>query len=48
MLVAKNASIIQENGQVTLPTELWRRYKLKKGDTVVFKKTEEGLLISPK
>ena len=48
MPVAKNVYIIQENGQVTLPIEFRRRYKLKKGDAVVFKETEEGLLISPK
>ena len=48
MLVAKNVYIIQENGQVTLPIEFRRRYNLKKGDAVVFKETEEGLLISPK
>ena len=48
MLVAKNIYIIQENGQVTLPIEFRRRYKLRKGDAVVFKETEEGLLISPK
>jgi AbrB family looped-hinge helix DNA binding protein len=48
MLVAKNIYIIQENGQVTLPLAFRRRYNLKKGDAVVFKETEEGLLISPK
>ena len=48
MPVAKNVYIIQENGQVTLPIEFRRRYNLKKGDAIVFKETEEGLLISPK
>ncbi len=48
MLVAKTVYIIQENGQVTLPIEFRRRYNLKKGDAVIFKETEEGLLISPK
>ena len=48
MLVAKNIYIIQENGQVTLPIEFRRRYNLHKGDAVVFRETEEGLLISPK
>ena len=48
MLVAKNIYIIQENGQVTLPIEFRRRYNLNKGDAVVFRETEEGLLISPK
>ena len=48
MLVTKNIYIIQENGQVTLPIEFRRRYNLSKGDAVVFRETEEGLLISPK
>ena len=46
--MAKNIYIIQENGQVTLPVEFRRRYNLQKGDAVIFKETEEGLLISPK
>jgi AbrB family looped-hinge helix DNA binding protein len=46
--MTKNVYIIQENGQVTLPIEFRRRYNLQKGDPVVFKETEEGLLISPK
>jgi AbrB family looped-hinge helix DNA binding protein len=48
MLVAKKTYTIQENGQITLPADWRRRYGLKKGDAVVFKETEEGLLISPK
>jgi AbrB family looped-hinge helix DNA binding protein len=46
--VTKNIYIIQENGQVTLPIEFRRRYNLGKGDAVVFRETEDGLLISPK
>lgn len=46
--MTKSVYIIQENGQVTLPIEFRRRYNLGKGDAVVFKETEEGLLISPK
>lgn len=46
--MSKKASIIQENGQVTLPIEFRKRYSLKKGDIVVFKETEEGLLINPR
>ena len=46
--MAKNIYIIQENGQVTLPIEFRRRYNLNKGDAVVFRETDEGLLISPK
>jgi AbrB family looped-hinge helix DNA binding protein len=48
MMVAKKTYTIQENGQITLPAEWRRRYGLKKGDPVMFKETEEGLLISPK
>ena len=44
--MAKKIYTIQENGQVTLPIEFRRRFNLKKGDAVVFKETDEGLLIS--
>ena len=43
----KKVSVIQENGQVTLPAEFRKQYGLKRGDMVVFKQTEEGLLINP-
>jgi antitoxin PrlF len=46
--VAKKVYTVQENGQVTLPIEFRRKYGLKKGDVVVFKETEDGLLISPR
>ena len=46
--MGKRDSTIQENGQITLPVEWRRRYGLKKGDVVVFKETEDGLLISPR
>lgn len=36
---------IQENGQVTLPKELRREYRLRKGDAVVFERTEEGWIV---
>lgn len=36
---------IQENGQVTLPKELRREYGLRKGDTVVFERTDEGWIV---
>ena len=38
---------VQEKGQVTLPTELRRKFGLKKGDLVAVEETEEGLLITP-
>lgn len=44
----RKASVIQENGQITLPKEFRRRFGLKKGDIVIFKETNEGLLISPR
>ena len=47
MLVAKKVYTIQDNGQVTLPIEFRKKYNLKKGDTVVFKETNEGLVITP-
>ena len=46
MLVVKRNYTIQENGQVTLPLEFRKKYGLKKGDVVVFKETDDGLLIS--
>lgn len=39
-------STLQENGQITLPIEFRRKYNLKKGDVVIFKETDAGLLIS--
>ena len=48
MLVAKKIYTIQDNGQVTLPIEFRKKYGLKKGDAVVFKETDDGLLISPR
>jgi antitoxin PrlF len=48
VVVTKKTYVIQENGQVTLPIEFRRKYGLKRGDVVVFKETEDGLLISPR
>lgn len=48
MLVAKKIYTIQDNGQVTLPVEFRKKYNLKKGDAIVFKETDEGLVISPR
>lgn len=44
----KRTYTIQENGQVTLPAEWREKYGLKKGDFIVFKETEDGLLVSPR
>ena len=46
--MTKKMFTIQENGQVTIPMALRKRYGLKKGDVVVFEETEDGLLISLK
>jgi AbrB family looped-hinge helix DNA binding protein len=48
MLVAKKVYTIQDNGQVTLPIEFRKKYNLKKGDVIVFKETDEGLVINPR
>lgn len=46
--MAKKVYTIQDNGQVTLPIEFRKKYNLKKGDVIMFKETEEGLVISPR
>jgi AbrB family looped-hinge helix DNA binding protein len=46
--MARKTYLIQERGQVTLPAKLRKKYGLKKGDAVVFRETEEGILISAK
>jgi antitoxin PrlF len=38
---------VQEKGQVTIPLEIRRKLKLKKGDLVTFVETEEGVVIKP-
>lgn len=38
---------IQEKGQVTLPAELRRKLRLKRGDLVAVTETSKGLLITP-
>jgi antitoxin PrlF len=44
---ALRLSVIQEKGQVTIPTDIRKRLGLKKGDRVSFIETEQGVLISP-
>ena len=46
MQVALTTYTMQANGQVTLPLSFRRRFDLKKGDTIVFSETEDGLVIS--
>jgi antitoxin PrlF len=38
---------VQEKGQVTIPSEIRRKLKLKKGDLVMFVETEAGVVIKP-
>ena len=38
---------VQEKGQVTIPTEIRKKMKLKKGDLVAFVETESGVVIRP-
>ncbi len=44
---ALRLSVVQEKGQVTIPTEIRKKLGLKKGDRVSFIETEKGVLISP-
>jgi AbrB family looped-hinge helix DNA binding protein len=41
-------SVVQEKGQVTIPSEIRKKLGLKKGDLVAFVETEQGVLISPR
>lgn len=38
---------VQEKGQVTLPAEIRRKLRIKKGDLVAVIETPEGVLIAP-
>lgn len=44
---ALKLSVVQEKGQVTIPTEIRKKLGLKKGDRVSFVETDKGVLISP-
>ncbi|GFP19374.1 hypothetical protein HKBW3S03_00879 [Candidatus Hakubella thermalkaliphila] len=41
-------STVQEKGQITIPAEIRRKWKLKKGDLMAFVETERGVIISPR
>ena len=41
-------SVVQEKGQVTIPTNIRKKLGLKKGDYVAFVETENGVLIAPR
>jgi AbrB family looped-hinge helix DNA binding protein len=38
---------MQEKGQVTIPLEIRRKLKLRKGDLVMFVETDVGIVIKP-
>jgi antitoxin PrlF len=38
---------MQEKGQVTIPLEIRRKLKLRKGDLVTFVETDAGIVIKP-
>lgn len=38
---------VQEKGQVTLPSEIREKLRLKKGDLVAVEETQNGILITP-
>lgn len=38
---------VQEKGQVTIPSRIRKKLKLKKGDLVIFEETESGAVIKP-
>ena len=38
---------MQEKGQVTIPLEIRRKLKLRKGDLVTFVETDAGIIIKP-
>ena len=40
-------SRVQDNGQVTIPSEVRKKLGLKKGDLVAFVETEQGIMIAP-
>jgi AbrB family looped-hinge helix DNA binding protein len=46
--VATKLSIVQEKGQVTIPTEIRKKLGLKKGDYVAFVETEQGVMLAPR
>jgi len=43
-----NLGTVQKRGQVTIPTELRRKFGIEEGGVVAFIETGEGILISPR
>jgi AbrB family looped-hinge helix DNA binding protein len=44
--MARQKSVVQKRGQVTIPSDLRRDLGIEPGDEVVFRRTEEGILIT--
>lgn len=44
---AGQRSLVQEKGQVTIPADIRRRLRLRKGSYVAFVETDEGVMIVP-
>ena len=38
---------VQEKGQVTIPSQIRKKLKLKRGDMVIFVETEAGVILKP-
>jgi len=45
--MSPKVSKVQQNGQVTIPVEIRRKWGLEPGDLVAFVEKEEGVLIRP-
>lgn len=45
--MSPKVSKVQQNGQVTIPVEIRRKWGLEPGDLVAFVETEAGVLILP-
>ncbi|MCL4490020.1 MAG: AbrB/MazE/SpoVT family DNA-binding domain-containing protein [Chloroflexi bacterium] len=47
MAALRKMSMVQEKGQVTIPSEIRKKLGLKKGDLVSFVETDKGVVIKP-
>jgi antitoxin PrlF len=46
-MIGRKLVRIQEKGQVTIPTEIRKKLRLKRGDLVAVMETPEGMFITP-
>jgi AbrB family looped-hinge helix DNA binding protein len=44
----KNTAVIRSKGQIVIPSELRKRYRLKEGTTVVFQEDSGRLVLEPR